>query len=982
VQLRATYDGADDPFEGDRALLLRGLPAGARVTKATAAVTPVSNDATTPFLEQIALPDDAPASWGATTVRDTGKIQIDLHTRRKLAAVEATGTKATFLVDLGGVLVSLDSTTGAMIPNGTPAAISLTPSPAPLPQVEATGLRLMATDLNATAIDVVSPPTNLTLRLGTLGPFWTRIGELTASETSLDFAPVLQAFLAGAEVKDGAYTIPIVVHSDRIARLRVELDVEFLLQASLLPDGVPSISLAFDAGTVTKGPGSLSVTLPPNARAVAEGSSAHVRGAFEESRVAAGAPLGVVSAAASVPVSGQATQAQPIATTERRRVAGLDLLLKADEGGATLSATILPDADGKPFGDPLLPAPAQFVLPRATAGPVWTSAALSPEFQLEAGRRYWLVLRALTGTAQWAVDAAPAGATPLQSSADGGFSWRDGVVPAQAGALVALFRLRETPTRFRMPIELRMGGAREDLQTYEPLGRVDFAVSGDKLAGLVNGGLASAPRETCSAQNHLANPDFAQWTEATPETPVDWELTSGTVGRNERGDPGVVLGFGATTDTSSLSQVVPIGSGCRYLFELDSVTAVNAAAEVIWLRGDCHEARTDSIDLSNVKRRAQVRTVLQPPADAVQAEVRLQTRPQSQLMVRRVVMAATRELLANPDLRDTQPGEPISGWTTTTDATPAAGSRAFGARPRGNATELENPTDGTVTLTQQVALTPGVRFSLVFDGEARAAPQGMALELRWLNDMALPDAPDAALALDKNTFSPQLLAGTVPDGVSKAELRLVLPPTSDIVLRRVSMQTERATTTSVDVLAHGPGDLRVANAALVYDIDEAEPPPVPATGLCTPTPPGRKPGEPAHCDYCPCCGCSQRLSDAVPAVTPGGRPALAGRCAECGTERVHLGGAGPVVEPAALSGRRPVVVQLASPATMEPVESLPRIDGIGRARARALVAAGIDSIERLAAEHPDTLRSVLRGGLSDSGIREILGEARRLAAEE
>jgi hypothetical protein len=365
----------------------------------------------------------------------------------------------------------------------------------------------------------------------------------------------------------------------------------------------------------------------------------------------------------------------------------------------------------------------------------------------------------------------------------------------------------------------------------------------------------------------------------------------------------------------------------------------------------------------------------------VQAEVRLQAPPQSGLEVGRVVLAATRELVANPDLADTEPGEPISGWTTTTDAPPPpAGSPAFRASPHRNAVELENPTDGTVMLTQQVALTPGVRFSLVFDGESRTAREGIALELRWLDDSAVPDAPEVALALDKNTLSPQLVAGTVPDGVSRAELRLVLPPTSDILLRRVSLQTERATTTAVDVLAHAPGDLKVRNAVVAYDIEDAAPAPVPATGLCTPTPPGRRPGEPEHCDYCPCCGRSQPLSDAVDALTPGGRPALAGRCAECGTERVHLGGAARVGEPAALSARMPLIVRLASP--LEPLESLSRIHGIGRVRGQALIAAGIDSVERLAAENPDTLRGLLRGGLSDAGIREILGEARRLAGEE
>jgi predicted flap endonuclease-1-like 5' DNA nuclease len=101
-------------------------------------------------------------------------------------------------------------------------------------------------------------------------------------------------------------------------------------------------------------------------------------------------------------------------------------------------------------------------------------------------------------------------------------------------------------------------------------------------------------------------------------------------------------------------------------------------------------------------------------------------------------------------------------------------------------------------------------------------------------------------------------------------------------------------------------------------------------------------------------------------TTPAGRPATKGRCANCSSEVVSVGGSAPT--PQAVIARqtiepRPVVVRPVT-VTATPLQAatqvarLVDIHGIGERRAQQLTDIGIDSVEKLAAATPDSVLKI------------------------
>jgi hypothetical protein len=140
--------------------------------------------------------------------------------------------------------------------------------------------------------------------------------------------------------------------------------------------------------------------------------------------------------------------------------------------------------------------------------------------------------------------------------------------------------------------------------------------------------------------------------------------------------------------------------------------------------------------------------------------------------------------------------------------------------------------------------------------------------------------------------------------------------------------------------------------------------------LCIPTPPGRQPGETGD-DSCFChhCESEQTMVEAQSVVTPAGLPAMMGTCANCRGELLRGGGPGiPGAQPLLLT-RPPVPgpIVIRSPTmTGETARfhveaaapQLTELRGIGKARAKQLVAIGIDSVEKLAASAPATVAQI------------------------
>ncbi|MCZ7627065.1 MAG: YncE family protein [Candidatus Methylomirabilis sp.] len=346
---------------------------------------------------------------------------------------------------------------------------------------------------------------------------------MTGEESSPDFAAVLQASLAEAKVENGFYQIPVTVHSDTITRLQITLEIEYEIEASVMPQGLNEVLLPYDFSSLPKAQENvLQLAVPANMRVAPNGVTAQVRGAFEDSRVVYG-PTGAVTPAGTAEISPAISQAQIILPPETLKAMAFDLFMMVTQT-VKLQLDLREDLDGKPGDVSLLPGVVKFELlaPVGTAQdgktasqPHWVSVALPTEFQFRKGQRYWLVLQSLEGQTAWNATPALAGIVEMQHKKDGGLSWRDTIVTGISGAASAIFRLRQKPERFEIPIELQVGAGeqaiRVNLDRFQPLGRVDFALDFDEIAKAFNQYLTKVAPATCPETEHLANGDFEQW---------------------------------------------------------------------------------------------------------------------------------------------------------------------------------------------------------------------------------------------------------------------------------------------------------------------------------------------------------------------------------------------------------------------------------------------------------------------------------------
>lgn len=540
---RDRFAGSAVPFEGDRTLVVRNLPRGARVTSARITLEPVAPPGGRLFEEKLTFSGDR-GDFGATKLQGAGFVEVDFHARRTLGAVKGSGLAgATLQVDLGGLYIQVTSLGTMQTPSDTSTYAVGSGSGGPLPSLatgkfKLTGAPNVSPDL--TEVVVRSAPSNLTLRLGQEPPFYARPGELASAETCPDFARILQAFLTGAEVVDGFYRIPVVVHSDSVGRLDVRVELEFVEEVNALDNDLKQAVMSFDHGSAARsGSGSMSVRLPAGARVVPGSTTARVRGAFQASRIVYG-PTGGLKPTADAEVSEGRALATPLRMEAGLKVSAVDVLLGAKSTTAALSLDIVQDADGKPWTESILPAPVDLAIDHEIAGtPTWVNVPLPREVELEPGVRYWLVLQSLRGSASWGVsardevdaagtsgswtrfndvarDAAAGRALGVAFTSNGGLSWREETAPGVAGPLVAFVHLRDVPAAFQMPIELQVGegpsARRVSLERFQPLGRVDFSLDFDAVAEAVNAFAESTAQVVAPEGEHLRNGEMEAWT--------------------------------------------------------------------------------------------------------------------------------------------------------------------------------------------------------------------------------------------------------------------------------------------------------------------------------------------------------------------------------------------------------------------------------------------------------------------------------------
>ncbi|WP_020669594.1 helix-hairpin-helix domain-containing protein [Amycolatopsis nigrescens] len=506
MKVRTRHSGRRSPFERDRRLVLRRLPAGAVVTRAAITVSPHSLDPERRFTETITFAGPA-GDWGANKRAVPGTpaaVEIELHARRQLAAVTGTGlTTGKLLVDLGGGFTPVGAT-GAI--GGTPE-FEL-PASGELPGLTVTGLRISQTGSDVTTLRVASPPSNVTLAVAGGPVFFTHFGALVEPVTTPDFAGLLQAMLPELEVLHGHHVVPFVLHSDSIARLDLVLDLEFEVETGAMPDGLGTMRVPYTFDGAPEG-GRASLAVPPGMVAAPGGTTGRIQGAFEASKVVHG-PVAAGAPAELVPLGPESPLAQPFVLDRTELATSVDLLLTAVTAEVALTVDLVEDADGKPGRRSLLPAPAARALTRDQApGPTWVNIALPGEVEFTEGVRRWVVLQAKTGRAAWGTDGTDG--VSLQQTGDGGLSWRQ----AGAGPSAARLRLRHTARDFRMPLELRVAAEESEvavsLQRFAPQGAIDLGLDFPEVAAAVNEALTTAGHGADGGGEHVANGGFTDW---------------------------------------------------------------------------------------------------------------------------------------------------------------------------------------------------------------------------------------------------------------------------------------------------------------------------------------------------------------------------------------------------------------------------------------------------------------------------------------
>jgi GH25 family lysozyme M1 (1,4-beta-N-acetylmuramidase) len=528
MRLQDSYGGQNTPFEGDQTLWLRSLPAGASVKHATMTLNPTLYSGTVdltvpkPILGVTMVPNlsSPPANF----------VEVNFHARRTLVSATGSGGTATLQVDMGGIFVGI-APDGTIATSGHDFQVLFTSTSGtfPLPGLTVSKFRMSQSNvpLSIDSVDISSFPTNVNVRVGQLPPFWVQTGELATQITSSDFAKVLNALLATLQAQNGYYAIPFVIHSDTIACMDVSVDIEYIFDQAALPPHLSEINLPYtfnrlpDVDTSLSSPSQPSVNLPDGAAPVAGACSAQISGKFQPTRVALDRADDQVGTA-NVLISPMSSLAQQLSLEKDKdkvediAVTGIDLpLFNTSTDLAGLNVAIRDDDDGKPSRNVLVSTAVTIGKPLPDHS-VWGSATLPKPFRITAGTKYWLVLQSQTGQAFWKatqVAGNSPGNPPLQASSDNGFSWQAAGSAEAIAPLAALFRLRSTPDRFSIPVQLKIGqdatAQMRSLDEFAPLGKVQFNFDfADTLTTYLTASTKASP-SPCGTQDLVVNGDFA-----------------------------------------------------------------------------------------------------------------------------------------------------------------------------------------------------------------------------------------------------------------------------------------------------------------------------------------------------------------------------------------------------------------------------------------------------------------------------------------
>lgn len=537
--LQTTFHGHDLLFEGDLPLRLRAIPAGATITRAIITLEPVTSAlGNSPLFQETLSFQNGRGPFSLLAESQNSYLILDLGARRTLKRVAVSGVSAAdnahVQLDMGGLWLALDNNAGIVTPD-TDAADRRWPLIAQnnlellnLPDLAGQRFRLRYVDVNggnetgvsgsvAESIILQSYPSNLTLRLGNVGPFWFRAGDLRDPVDTPDFSDILQAVLQRELAVAGIRDLTLILHSDTLARLRLTLNLEYELAQSLLPAELESIIYTYEYDSVPAGAAApLTISVPANA--TLQTAQIAITQRFGSSRVVHG-PLGLVEIADSVIISPAQSLAHAIKLDAPHEVEAIDLHVEALTDTATLSLTLQEDAGGKPFGPALWPKPVTLSLTRPEAGSAsWVSAPLPTPFTFAAGQTYWLIVNSAVGEVAWGAEST-ADRPPLLVTQDNALSWRAAVGQQSGGNLAGLYRLRAAPATYRQPIVADVAGRRVSFDKYNGLRDRPLQIDDwPELVAAGNQALAAARAARATRQERIHNGRFAAWTRLEPGT--------------------------------------------------------------------------------------------------------------------------------------------------------------------------------------------------------------------------------------------------------------------------------------------------------------------------------------------------------------------------------------------------------------------------------------------------------------------------------
>ncbi|MEM9549868.1 MAG: hypothetical protein AAGA05_01765 [Pseudomonadota bacterium] len=901
-------------FRGTRTIMVRSLPEGARLLSFRLRIIPVANDASVgPAIETVTFPvfgsagtvigtdpDDPNRETGITRVQGGGTLpwsEIQFGGFRTLASVAGSNFAGKVLqVDLGGLFTDVGDTGTVPARNGVFTLGSGTEQD--LPGLTVQRLRLSATVASPqpviTELSLRSVASNLTLSIGRQPAAWAMPGEIVTAVETTDLTEFAQAALDEAEVAGGFALLPLHLKTDTTARLAIEVIMDVQEHASGLPAGLRESTLDYaHDGTPEAGDDILQISVPPGMEVDPTGTRIEIDGTFEGSEISLGSvadrtPQGEIA----LPVGNAA--AQPVTISSETVLDAVDVLLSTQARSAEVKIDLRADFDSKPGDISLLSQPATGTLGvSAHGGPRWLSVALGQTVTLPPETvRLWLVVEVVSEPVAWHVNAEAGGAAEMQTSDNGGLSWRAARAASPDGSLAAQFRLRRASPVFRVPVSAEIG--RDDeanilaLDRFQPLGRVEFTLDAQSVTEAVNGILSERAAAACPRGEQLINGGFSDRDEGELYRPGNWSVSGGDVSRQFLSVDGLdgqsvtVVQVGSRDGgPRSLSQIIPVSPDCTYSVTFRGfVIEPGAVIELIWRVADCGLYRTDTLEpppfagsitvdtaastTAGVRLQAilsRSMTVTAPP-DAEQLEIRMRAPAGQRLFVDAVSLVGGPVGLRNPDFTELDPlgegADVIEGWTVhpplTDESPPLSAEIGIDGLSLTN-TDAERR---VVMLSQQVSVTPGAPFAAALEARPIAGQAGFAV--RWLSrDGAEIGTPLAAPLVDDGTDITRL-RGQVPDGAAMAEIQIQLSAGAGATLIAAVAEVEAPETIPVSFLAEAPGRMTVRDFTVAFRPRLPAPlPQLPDATPCLPTP-----ADAAPADFCECDPCCDKTSQSMP----------------------------------------------------------------------------------------------------------------------